>query len=228
MNEDAFSAAREDMIEHQLRQRGVVNEQVLGAMSKVPRHLFVSPEFEDRAYEDEALPSMEGQTISQPYMVGMMTQQLAAEDGHKVLEIGTGTGYQTAILAEIVGTAGIIYTIERDARLAGSAQWRLDKMAITNVEFFVGDGSAGWPEKGAVFDRILVTAGAPEIPVPLLAQLRENGVMVVPVGDRASQKLLRVVKRSGSQRGYEELELFKCRFVPLVGQHGWSAADVKE
>jgi protein-L-isoaspartate(D-aspartate) O-methyltransferase len=224
---DPYANACERMIEDQLRARGIVMHRVLEAMRAVPRHLFVSHELQDKAYADEALPSREGQTISQPYMVAVMTQDLDVRPGHLVLELGTGTGYQTAVLSHLVGDSGKICTIERVESLGAFARGRLDAMGITNVRYLVGDGSAGWPsqfwdEPGEVlFDRILVTAGAPEVPAPLVEQLKPGGVMVVPVGDGESQVLRRIVKRH--DQSIEETESLGCRFVPLVGRYAWQS-----
>lgn len=225
-----YAAALDDMIEHQLRRRGVVMHSVLEAMRAVPRHLFVAHEYSDKAYADEALPSQEGQTISQPYMVGIMTQELRLRPGHRVLELGTGTGYQTAVLARLVGDAGLVCTIERVHALADYARRRLGAMDVRNVRFFVGDGSKGWPRddpwdgprspaREPLFDRILVTAGAPDVPRPLLAQLADGGILVVPVGDGESQTLIRVEKKGPAD--VETTRLLDCRFVPLVGAHAW-------
>jgi protein-L-isoaspartate(D-aspartate) O-methyltransferase len=226
----------EHMIEQQLRRRGVVMHSVLEAMRAVPRHLFVSHEHADRAYADEALPSLEGQTISQPYMVAVMTQELRVKPGQRVLELGTGTGYQTAVLAHLVGETGRVYTIERVRSLSEYAQRRLGAMEVKNVRYFVGDGSMGWPRDDEewdgprgnegeragepLFNRIMVTAGAPEVPGPLLRQLADEGVMVVPVGSGESQTLMRV-EREGDG-AVETTKLLECRFVPLVGAHAWS------
>jgi len=245
LQQDPYAAARGLMIEEQLHRRGVVLHSVLDAMREIPRHLFVAYEYADRAYADEALPSQEGQTISQPYIVAVMTQELAVRPGHRVLEIGTGTGYQTAVLAYLVtpGTAnapsvgdshaaahGVVCTIERVPALAEFARHRLEAMDVRNVRFHVGDGSTGWPLDDAewngprsttgepLFDRILLTAGAPELPAPLLAQLAEGGILVGPIGTSESQTLTRVV-RHGLE--YSQTQVLSCRFVPLVGSHGW-------
>ncbi len=222
---DPYAVARERMIEEQLRRRGVVLHNVLEAMREIPRHLFVSHEYTDRAYDDEALPSLEGQTISQPFMVAIMTQELALRPGLRVLEIGSGTGYQTAILAHLVGPEGKIFTIERSEALATFARHRLAALDFHNVQFLVGDGSGGWPaESGAApeFERILVTAGTPAVPLPLRAQLSEGGILVAPVGASDSQTLVRVVRHGAD---FRETPLLACRFVPLVGAHAW---DLKE
>jgi protein-L-isoaspartate(D-aspartate) O-methyltransferase len=217
------------MIEHQLRRRGIVMHRVLEAMREVPRHLFVGHEQQEKAYADEALPSSEGQTISQPFMVAVMTQELDVRHGQRVLELGTGTGYQTAVLAHLVGEegeGGRVYTIEVVPALAEAARRRLDAMEVRNVRYSVGDGSAGWPaeEGGAaeMFDRILVTAGAPEVPGPLVEQLRIGGILIVPIGRGETQTLMKVVKGGN---GVEQTEVLACRFVPLLGRHGWDAAE---
>jgi protein-L-isoaspartate(D-aspartate) O-methyltransferase len=243
---DPYAIAREEMIEKQLRRRGVVMHSVLEAMRAIPRHLFVHHEYADRSYADEALPSQEGQTISQPYMVAVMTQELdiqrrgeiapagtpsnaaPAIEPLRVLELGTGTGYQTAILAWLVRPGGQVFTIERMPGLAESAQRRLAAMDIRNVHFLVGDGSSGWPRNpwagprspsgDPLFNRIMVTAGVPEIPTPLLTQLADGGIMVVPVGSSDSQMLLRVEKHGNDIR---QTQVLACRFVPLLGQHAW-------
>jgi protein-L-isoaspartate(D-aspartate) O-methyltransferase len=223
---DPYAIPRERMIEDQLRARGIVVHRVLEAMRAIPRHLFVSHELQDKAYADEALPSRDGQTISQPYMVAVMTQELDVREGMRVLEIGTGTGYQTAILAHLVGNTGHVYTIERAPALTAFAKNRLDAMSITNVTTFTGDGSAGWPQSlwpepsTPAFDRILVTAGAPEVPDPLLAQLKPNGILIVPVGDNESQTLRKITKNPNNTT--TESESIACRFVPLIGQFAWN------
>jgi protein-L-isoaspartate(D-aspartate) O-methyltransferase len=222
---DPYALARARMIEEQLRRRGVVMHSVLEAMREIPRHLFVSHQHTERAYDDEALPSLEGQTISQPFMVAIMTQELALRPGMRVLEIGTGTGYQTAILAHLVGPQGQVFTMERFEALATFARHRLEALDFHNVHFLLGDGSGGWPaQSGSApeFDRILVTAGTPAVPPPLLAQLVEGGILVAPVGASDSQMLVRVVRQGAT---FHETQLLGCRFVPLVGAHAW---DLKE
>jgi protein-L-isoaspartate(D-aspartate) O-methyltransferase len=226
---DPYDAQRHSMIEDQLRRRGVVMHSVLEAMRDIPRHLFVPHQHARDAYADEALPSAEGQTISQPYMVGIMTQELALKPGQRVLEIGTGTGYQTAILARLVGPEGLVCTIERMAGLSDFARHRLAAMDFANVRHHVGDGTLGWPAEqpwsgprgsdgGPLFDRIIVPAGAPDVPPPLLAQLAPEGIMVVPTGPSDAQLLVRVTWRG---RRAEQAALLACRFVPLIGVHGW-------
>jgi protein-L-isoaspartate(D-aspartate) O-methyltransferase len=229
MATDPYAQAREEMIEHQLRPRGIVMHRVLEAMREVPRHLFVPHQHQERAYADEALPSAEGQTISQPFMVAVMTQELDVHPRQWVLELGTGTGYQTAVLAHLVGDTGKVFTIERVAGLAEGAKRRLAAMSVNNVEFFVGDGSAGWPGERrdeVAFDRILVTAGAPEVPQPLLEQLKPGGVMVLPIGRGDTQTLMKIVKRPDGPA--EETEVLSCRFVPLLGRFAWDAAKYEQ
>jgi protein-L-isoaspartate(D-aspartate) O-methyltransferase len=235
-NQASLDGQIDEMIEQQLRRRGVVMHSVLEAMRAVPRHLFVSHEYSHRAYADEALPTQEGQTISQPYMVAIMTQELGVRPGHRILELGTGSGYQTAVLAWLAGPEGQVYTIERVAALSDFAQRRLSSMDVRNVRFLVADGTNGWPaddpdwngprseNRQPLFDRILVTAGAPEVPKPLFHQLAEDGILVVPVGSAESQTLVKVERHGNEAR---TTELLDCRFVPLVGAHGWDEAQVK-
>jgi protein-L-isoaspartate(D-aspartate) O-methyltransferase len=230
---DPFDAARQHMLEFDLRRRGIVLHSVLDAMNQVPRHLFVSPEFSNKAYADEALPSSDGQTISQPYMVAAMTQELLPRPGHKILELGTGTGYQTAILAHLVGPTGHIFTIERVPALAASAQRRLAAMGYTNISYFTGDGSHGWPQHlwetpdtPPAFDRILVTAAAPAIPQPLVDQLAPDGLLLLPLKDPAADNelLTRITK---TPTGLHQTPLFPCRFVPLLGAHAYQTPPPK-
>ncbi len=210
-------AARERMIDRQIRSRGIVDERILAAFRAVPRHLFVDPAMEGSAYGDHALPIGQGQTISQPYMVALMTQALDLEEGDRILEIGTGSGYQAAILAHLVRT---VFTIERIAPLAQRAQRILAEIGITNVIQRVGDGSVGWSEF-APYDGIVVTAGAPRLPEGLADQLAVGGRMVIPVGSGA-QQVLRIVERAAD--GYIDREGGLCAFVPLIGRRGWKEA----
>ncbi len=203
------------MIRHHLAARGVTSPAVLQAMREIPRERFVSPSCREEAYADRALPIECGQTISQPYIVGLMTQALAPEPGHRVLEIGTGTGYQTAILARLCAE---VITIERFPALAFQAAERLRDLGIWNAFFLCGDGTLGWPH-GVPYDRILVTAAASHVPEPLWEQLAEGGILVIPVGDRERQTLEVVRKVDGRPCWYP---MIPCRFVPLVGQHGWN------
>ncbi len=218
---DPFAAPRDAMIDRQLRRRGVDDAAVLDAMRAIPRHLFLAAELQQAAYDDQALPSLDGQTISQPYMVGMMTQELALRPGMCVLEIGAGTGYQTAILARLAGPHGRVSSIERMPALAEMARRHLAELNFHNAQVIVADGSLGWPAAGSEnprFDRILVTAGAPQAPSPLLDQLAEGGILITPVGDAETQMLTRIIRHGDA---FETTRMFPCRFVPLIGAHGW-------
>jgi protein-L-isoaspartate(D-aspartate) O-methyltransferase len=203
------------MVEEQLAARGVRDRRVLAAMTAVPRHIFVPLPERAAAYEDRPLGLARGQTISQPFMVATMTEALALRPEDRVLEIGTGSGFQTAVLAEL---AGEIYTVERDAGLALDARELLEELGYGNVRYLVGDGTLGWPSQSP-FDAIVVTAGAPAVPRDLQAQLREGGRLVIPIGSRNEQELYRVIRRG---REYPMEWLTTCRFVPLVGEEGWS------
>ena len=196
------------MADSQIRARGVRDKRVLGAMEKVPRHLFVPEELRASAYADEPLPIGEGQTISQPYIVAYMTEQLRLEGLEKVLEIGTGSGYQTAVLAELVRD---VYTVEIVAKLSARAKGVLDGLGCGNVHYLVGDGSAGWPEE-APFDAVMVTAAAAGIPQALEDQLAAGGRMIVPVGTDLQELVL--VRREA--KGLRRERLLAVRFVPLV------------
>jgi len=202
------------MVKTQLIPRGIKDQRVLDAMENVPRHLFVEGATISGAYADMALPIGEGQTISQPYMVADMTELLELQGTEKVLEIGTGSGYQAAILAEL---SREVYTIERIATLAEKAKKRYQELSYTNIHVRTGDGTLGWPEE-APFDRIIITAGAPEIPGPLLGQLAEDGIIVGPVGSLRSQQLLKY-RKHGKNPVIEYHT--PCVFVPLIGHHGW-------
>ncbi len=210
----SLSEKRKLMVDTQIISRGVKDPRVIEAMLKIPRHLFVSREYIDQAYEDYPLPIGYGQTISQPYMVAVMTELLELDNDHKVLEIGTGSGYQTAILASI---AKEVYTVERVPELSERARSILKRLGFKNVRFRVGDGSLGWPEN-APYDRIIVTAAAPEIPTPLKEQLKDGGIIVIPVGERLGQVLLKGIKKDGR---IITQELFPCAFVPLKGEYGF-------
>jgi protein-L-isoaspartate(D-aspartate) O-methyltransferase len=209
-----FTRARERMVEEQLVDRGITDLRVLAAMAKIERHRFVAEALQVRAYDDKPLPIGERQTISQPYMVGLMTQVLELRGGERVLEIGTGCGYQTAVLAEIAAT---VYTIERLAVLAAAARATLEACGYSNVVTRVGDGSLGWAEEGP-FDAILVTAGTPQIPRPLVNQLRVGAAIVFPIGEEELQTLVRIRKE---EQGLREEYFGDCRFVKLVGRYGW-------
>ena len=202
------------MVEEQLRRRDILDQRVLEAMAKIPRHQFVSADYQSWAYDDRPLSIGEGQTISQPYMVALMTESLRLKGPERILEIGTGSGYQTAILAELSRT---IFTVERIEALTRKARQILHELGYANIFFFTGDGTRGWPEK-APFDGIIVTAGAPEIPDTLKYQLAEGGRLVIPVGPRYSQTLYKVT-RKGEQ--FIQEESTGCVFVPLVGDFGW-------
>ena len=202
------------MVEGQLIPRGIKDNRVLDAMRKVPRHLFVDEAFYGQAYGDFPLPIGEEQTISQPFMVAVMTEALELKDDERVLELGTGSGYQTAILAELCHK---VFTMERISSLAGRARKVLDKLGYGNVVVRIGDGTLGWKEE-ALFDAIIVTAGAPEIPQPLIEQLKTGGRLVIPVGGEFMQSLIRVRK---TENGVEKEDMGGCRFVKLIGEHGW-------
>ena len=210
-----WAARRREMVEQQLRRRGIRDERVLTAMSEIPRHEFVSPEHRAQAYEDHPLSIGQGQTISQPYMVAAMLQALELQGTEKVLEVGTGSGYQAALLARL---ASRVVTMEAEPLLAASARERLARLGLADhIAIIVGDGSLGYPVE-APYDGIIVAAAAPEVPRPLLEQLAEGGRLVIPVGDLKCQELLQIRLINGQpvSRG-----LGYCRFVPLVGQHGW-------
>jgi protein-L-isoaspartate(D-aspartate) O-methyltransferase len=213
-----FDALRDYMVRTQLIPRGIRDERVIAAMRKVPRHIFVPETMQQRAYDDMALSIGEGQTISQPYMVAIMTELLELKGGEKVLEIGTGSGYQAAILAEL---SREVYTVERIAALGALAEERLRVLAYRNVQVKIDDGTLGWIDQSP-FDRILITAGAPKVPDPLLEQLAEDGILLAPVGDRYSQQLVKKIKGKGGIR--EELHTL-CVFVPLIGRHGWKDSE---
>jgi protein-L-isoaspartate(D-aspartate) O-methyltransferase len=209
VNANDFSAARDEMIERQLRPRGIRDHQALAAMRRVPREVFVPESIANEAYADGALPIDCSQTISQPIIVAMMTEALQLTGDEKVLEIGTGSGYQTAILAEL---AGEVFSIERHAELTRQAETRLKNLGYRNVWLQTGDGSLGWPDE-APFDRIIITAAAPECPPLLWQQLREGGILVGPFGSPAEQTLYEIHKIAGQPKSKV---LTGCRFVPLV------------
>lgn len=203
------------MVADQIRSRGIRDERLLAAMEEIPRHLFVPPFLHSRAYDDGPLPIGEGQTISQPYIVAEMTQALFLSGTEKVLEIGTGSGYQAAILSRL---SREVITMERIASLQDSAKRILRELGVENVRFRNGDGTLGCPEE-APFDRIIVTAAAPSVPEPLFEQLSEGGIAVMPIGGRWEQEMVRLTKASG--KGKKEF-LGGCRFVPLIGRFGFS------
>lgn len=217
--EDPFVAQRNRMVEEQLVARGIADPRVREAMRQVPRHRFVPVSRRPLSYEDRPLAIGAGQTISQPYMVALMTEQLKLSPGAKVLEVGTGSGYQSALLAEM----GMrVYSVERIAELARSAAQRLKEIGVISVQIRVGDGSLGWPEE-APFDGIVVTAYVPEVPAALREQLAEGGRMVVPVGRFMDQNLICVERRKDQ---FIETALCGCLFVPLIGAGGWSEEEV--
>jgi len=209
-----FKELREYMVDTQLIPRGIKDERVLAAMRKVPRHLFVDGALQYKAYDDMALPIGEDQTISQPYMVAIMTELLQLRGDEKVLEIGTGSGYQAAVLAEL---SLAVFTIERKAVLARKAEERIRALGYYNIKAKVGDGTLGWQEESP-FDRIIITAGSPQLPQPLTEQLSDGGIIVAPVGDRFSQQLVVIKKLKGALS--EQLHT-PCIFVPLIGEYGW-------
>ena len=210
-----YERQREEMVKRQIEGRGVTDEKVLTALRKVPRHLFISEALQDQAYGDFPLPIGEQQTISQPFIVAEMTQALQLSEDDRVLEIGTGSGYQAAVLAEI---AFRIYTIERVHTLLVKARRLFDQLQYHNIITRYGDGTSGWIDESP-FDAIIVTAGAPRIPEKLVAQMAVGGRMVVPVGDQHSQELIKIYKE---EKGIHQTNLGGCRFVKLVGEYGWS------
>jgi len=215
-----YAAQRAEMIEKQLRRRGITDASVLAAMLAVPRHEFVPEELRSRAYEDAPLPIGGGQTISQPYIVAAMTSVLRLQPGDRVLEIGTGCGFQAAVLSHL---AREVFTIELRPELASAASEKLARLGYHNVHVHCGDGTLGLPEF-APFDGILVAAAAPEVPEPLLTQLAETGRLIIPVGDADNQELQLVEKHAGV---FSTKMLEGCRFVPLVGHHGWQKPPLR-
>ena len=213
-----FTELRDLMVKTQLIPRGIKDERVLAAMKKVPRHLFVDESMQHRAYDDSALSIGEGQTISQPYMVAVMSEFLELKGTEKVLEIGTGSGYQAAVLA---GLAKEVYTVERIAVLAERAEERYHALGYANIHVKIANGTLGWPE-ASPFDRIIITAGTPKVPDPLLLQLADQGILIAPVGDRFSQQIIKV-KKTGDK--VVEEYLTPCIFVPLIGEYGWKKED---
>jgi protein-L-isoaspartate(D-aspartate) O-methyltransferase len=211
-----FPKARLKMVEEQITSRGIKDAGLIAAMKKIPRHLFVEEALQSQAYTDHPLPIGEKQTISQPYMVALMTEALLLKGKEKVLEIGTGSGYQTAILAEL---SEKVFSVERIRPLALRARKLLYELGYFNVEIKIFDGTFGWTEESP-FDAILVTAGSPDIPKPLVDQLSVGGRLVIPVGDAFVQDLVRITK---TEEGVKREDLGGCRFVKLIGKHGWEA-----
>ncbi|HEY6839542.1 MAG TPA: protein-L-isoaspartate(D-aspartate) O-methyltransferase [Geobacteraceae bacterium] len=208
--------SRRRMVDAQIVKRGIKDPLVIEAMLKIPRHIFVQEAMAAQAYSDTSLPIGEKQTISQPYMVALMSELLQLTGKEKVLELGTGSGYQAAILATL---AGRVYTVERVRSLALQARKALDSLGLLNVNLKIGDGTDGWEEE-APFDAIIVTAGAPDVPRKLLDQLNVGGRLVLPVGSQAEQVLLRLTKEADGTVRREEFT--GCRFVKLIGKYGWS------
>jgi protein-L-isoaspartate(D-aspartate) O-methyltransferase len=209
-----YRLARERMVKNQLIPRGIADENVLRAMGKVQRHFFVEEALVGEAYNDHPLPIGHKQTISQPYIVALMTEALELTGKEKVLEIGTGSGYQTAILAEL---ADSVYTVERIEPLLEKSKDLLQSLGYKNIYFKAYDGTLGW-EDFAPFDAIIVTAGAPKVPDPLLKQLADGGRMIIPIGNKYSQDLIKVTRVKDR---FVEENLGGCRFVDLIGEHGW-------
>ena len=203
------------MVQEQLMPRGIKDPRVLNAFYKIERHKFIPEDSRGNAYGDFPLPIGEGQTISQPYIVALMTQSLGLTGQEKVLEIGTGSGYQTAILAEL---SGEVYSIERFEVLAKMAQTLLGELSYKNIKTKTGDGTLGWQED-APFDRIVITAASPKVPLPLIEQLADSGKLILPLGESLAQVLTLVEKKEGKLKS---MDICGCVFVPLVGKHGWS------
>ncbi len=209
-----FARLRNEMLEKQIVARGITDQHVLDAMAKVPRHLFVSEALVDSAYGDFPLPIGEGQTISQPYIIAQMTHSLDLKGHERILEIGTGSGYQAAVLSKIVYK---VYTIERNNTLFLQTRKLFDKLKYHNIVTRYADGTQGWDSEGP-FDAIIVTAGGKIVPTPLIEQLSVGGKLVIPVGDNNVQELLKLEK---TRDGIKTTKLGACRFVKLIGQHGW-------
>jgi len=216
---DRFKKLRLKMVDSQIRARGIRDERVLRAMETVPRHLFVEEVLAEQAYQDNPLPIEAQQTISQPYIVALITEALELTGREKVLEIGTGSGYQTAVLSLL---ADQVFSIERFASLASRARSILEALHYYHVAIRVGDGTYGWREESP-FDAIIVTAGAPSIPKAYIDQLALGGRLVIPVGDRYTQELIKVTKTSDKPEGLVRESLGGVRFVNLIGEHGWES-----
>lgn len=210
-----YTRARQQMVREQLENHGIHCPRVLKIMGDLPRHLFVDEALAGRAYGNATLPIGKGQTLSQPYTVARMTEALKLNGDEEVLEIGTGSGYQTSVLAEL---SRKVFTIERIAALGNVARRRLRRMGFLNIVYHIGDGTLGWPEE-RIFDHILVAAGTPVIPENLIRQLAINGSLLIPEGNEHAQHLIRITRKEGETVHRQVLEA--CRFVPLVGEQGW-------
>ena len=210
-----YEILRKRMVQEQLMPRGIKDQKVLNAFYRIERHKFIPEDLRNSAYADFPVPIGEGQTISQPYIVALMTEYLGLTGKEKVLEIGTGSGYQTAILSEL---AGEIYSVERFEVLAVRAQAILNELGYKNIKVKAGDGTLGW-EEAAPFDRIIITAASPKIPLPLIEQLADNGKLILPLGESVSQVLTLLEKKEGQLKS---VDVCGCVFVPLVGKYGWS------
>jgi protein-L-isoaspartate(D-aspartate) O-methyltransferase len=213
-----YALLRKRMVDEQLMMRGIKNQRLLDVFKKIERHKFIPENLWDSAYADFPVPIGEGQTISQPYIVALMTECLNLTGQEKVLEIGTGSGYQTAILGEL---ADQVYSIERFENLAKRAENILNELGYTNIKIKIGDGTLGWPQ-ASPFDRIIITAASPRIPLPLIEQLKENGKLILPLGESFSQVLTVAEKKKGK---LDSIEICGCVFVPLVGKYGWQNRD---
>lgn len=209
-----FESLRRKMVETQIIARNISNSQVIAAMLKIPRELFIPKYLQNEAYNDSPLPIGESQTISQPYIVAQMTQALEPKNTDRILEIGTGSGYQSVILAEIVQE---VFTIECIETLARRAESVVEKLGYKNIFIKVGDGTMGW-EEHAPYNGILITAATPKLPPPLVEQLKEGGIIVAPIGNKIVQTLTKITKIGGE---LHQEQLFECTFVPLVGAYGW-------
>jgi protein-L-isoaspartate(D-aspartate) O-methyltransferase len=205
---------RHRMVDEQLRARNILDPRVLQAMLDVPRHEFIPPDAQPLAYADQALPIAEGQTISQPYIVGLMTETLMALQDAKVLEIGTGSGYQAAVLSLLVAH---VFSVERNAALAAQAVERFERLGYANISVHIGDGTLGWPQN-APYDNAIVTAAGPRISPAIVAQVRSGGTIILPIGRRKAQRLQRLWVRD---TGFISEDLGRVAFVPLVGRYGW-------
>jgi protein-L-isoaspartate(D-aspartate) O-methyltransferase len=218
---DLFKKQRLRMVDSQIRIRGIHDQRVLTAMENIPRHIFVDDGLQEQSYQDNPLPIGEGQTISQPYIVALMTQAMEITKKDKILEIGTGSGYQTAILAEL---ADQVFSIERIAKLAAKARKCLDALGYFNVAIRVTDGTYGWKEESP-FNAIIVTAGGPSLPQQLLSQLALGGRMVLPIGDRQAQTLYKITRLSEDLNDIKKENLGGCRFVDLIGDYAWGGTQ---